>query len=275
MGTLALTGSRRLIGAGATQPVLTRADAGPVVTVQAGEIGIERIEVANALGPQGPDLTSGHGILCVGGGGGTAAIRLVDAVLRSNQAMGFSGSNCTANFVRSRFVENERGIGLVDSTATIDACEVSSNSDDGVLLDIGLYTMTNSLIARNGRSGINFFSENASSRIEFNTIVDNGRVSTATRRGFVCNATSGSFGNNIIARNQQQQTSGTCAFPNSIIVDADIAPIMFVSPDVAPFDYHIQAGSLAVDAATITTNDHDIDGDARPSDAADVGADEL
>jgi hypothetical protein len=80
--------------------------------------------------------------------------------------------------------------------------------------------------------------------------------------------------NNIIVRNTRQ-TSGTCSFPNSIVIDANIAPLMFVSPDAEPFDYHLQAGSMAIDAATITTVTHDFDGDPRPSNEADVGADEF
>jgi hypothetical protein len=42
-------------------------------------------------------------------------------------------------------------------------------------------------------------------------------------------------------------------------------------------DYHITAGSVAIDAADpITSTDHDYDGEARPKGAArDVGADEA
>jgi hypothetical protein len=51
----------------------------------------------------------------------------------------------------------------------------------------------------------------------------------------------------------------------------------FVSPDIAPHNYHIQRGSSAIDLATTpSTLAVDIDGDSRPQgNGRDRGADEV
>lgn len=143
-------------------------------------------------------------------------------------------------------------------------------------LDGGLFQVTNNLVARNTNDGIAYYSSTSGNRLEFNTIVDNGSSGNGT--GFVCDQSPpGSFPSNIFARNRVQTASGGgCSYPNSIIIDTDIAPLKFKQPDVAPYDYHLMPGSIAVDMSTISTLDHDIDGDARPRGAGrDVGADEV
>jgi hypothetical protein len=60
------------------------------------------------------------------------------------------------------------------------------------------------------------------------------------------------------------------------VLGADPSSAHFVSPDVQPYDYHLGAGSVAIDAATMATLDHDFDGEPRPKGAArDIGADEA
>ena len=58
----------------------------------------------------------------------------------------------------------------------------------------------------------------------------------------------------------------------------DNATFKFVQADsaTAPWDYHIQIGSTAIDAGTATDIGFDVDGDLRPQGSAvDVGADEY
>ena len=60
-------------------------------------------------------------------------------------------------------------------------------------------------------------------------------------------------------------------------MQADLTGLALVSPDTSPYDYHLSAGSTAIDQAT-TTSDVviDIDDDFRPQGPAkDIGADEY
>ena len=272
VGTLSLVGTNvRLIGRGATRPILRRSATGSIVTISsAASVSFESIEISGATGATPNDA---HGIRCTQQQG-VPKVRLVDVVLRNNALGGMFSQACTVDASRSE-IRNNAGFGLqfVDTNATIDRCVVADNAFDGASLDVGVYAVTNSFVVRNGGNGVEL-TASAGCKVEFNTIVDNGSaVSDGT--GFFCNASNLSFPNNIIARNKIETAGSGCTFPNSIIIDSDITPLKFVSPEAAPFDFHIQAGSLAIDAATITTIDHDFDGDVRPGNAADVGADEL
>jgi hypothetical protein len=58
------------------------------------------------------------------------------------------------------------------------------------------------------------------------------------------------------------------------VVDSDVSALKFASPDMAPYDYHLTPGSIAIDAAVQATLDHDVDGDPRAA-PRDIGADEY
>jgi hypothetical protein len=268
-------GSRRLIGRGPTRPILQRATTGPIALVQfSGQLSVESLEIRGATGGTTGDTISGHGVVCVSGGaGGGRSVRFVDAVLRQNTANGFLSRNCAVEVIRSQFVDNAfHGAAMIDTTAVIDRSTFSGN-ERGLQLDFGTFTLTNSFITRNSTRGLELFAS-VGTRIEFNTIVDNGGQPSDV--GFSCNSTGLTCPNNIIARNRVQTLSSGCTFPDSIIIDLDITPLMFVSPDVAPFDYHIQSGSLAIDQAMVSTVTSDFDGDPRPRGGGfDIGADEL
>ncbi len=272
-GTIALNGERRLIGRGATLPLITRSAQGPVVTALSGILKIERLEIFGALGDSGDTATAGHAILCTQGGGVDLSIE--DSVLRNNQGHGLEGRMCIVRATRTRFINNEvNGLRLADSTATIDACDFSGNEFSGGSFDGGVYKVTNSFFTRNAFRGLDLFA-NAGTQIEFNTIVDNGTSTNDV--GFECQVGVGVLAcpNNLIARNKKQTSSNGCTFVDSLTIETDVAPLKFASPDTAPFDYHIQAGSIAIDAAGATTVDRDFDGDPRPSNGSDIGADEL
>jgi hypothetical protein len=122
----------------------------------------------------------------------------------------------------------------------------------------------------------------AGSRLDFNTIVDNGAKSGASSAagGLYCNDATFTAYSNIVAHNNIQgdvnnsvaNTAGSCVSTGSII-EADDANLAFAGLG----DYHLGAGSIAIDAAmTPPTIDHDYDGQDRPMGIGyDIGADEY
>lgn len=274
-----LGGPVALLGRGSAPPLITRSTPGPVVTVDDGaDISLEYIDIVGAT-TSGTNI--GYGIRC-SRLAVTPELALKRVTVRNNASVGLSTSGCAVTADESHFVANgSAGASIVDGIAVLDRCTVIGNGN-GLDLDEGTFSVTNTIVARNDNAGgsvdgLAIYTTAPGSRIEFNTIVDNGRTAISGA-GLNCNLTgvTGSFPNNIIARNRQQTRGQACTYPSSIIVDTDIVPLKFKSPDVAPFDYHITAGSIAVDAATVSTLEHDIDGEARPAGAGrDVGADEL
>jgi len=181
---------------------------------------------------------------------------------------GVAGHSCTIDASRSNFTNNGfDGLEATDGSGTIDACVTSGNGNDGFFIDVGLFTIRNSFAVRNVGAGFNIAGTQGTS-IEFDTAADNGA-------GFACGTPGFAFPNNLIVRNGSN-ISTSCTYPTSLISDVTIG-INFTSPDVAPYDYHIGAASLAIDmATTASSNDVDYDGDARPQGASkDVGADEF
>jgi hypothetical protein len=266
---------RALIGSGSIRPQLTRTSQGPIITIDAAaDVTFEHLEISGATGTS----PEGNGIECGGDGPvGARVVHLVDMLLANNSAQNLYSKGCTVSAVRSEFRNAGRyGVYAQDTTGTFDRCSVHDNLAGGIMFDAGLYTLTNSFIYRNsGGGGINFYASTSGSRFEFNTIVDNSGGFGALE----CNGGSvpSTLPNNIIARNTPRNTYGnTCTFPSSLLVDSDISELHFKSPDAAPYDYRLTAGSIAIDAATLSTVDHDFDGEARPNGAGrDVGADEY
>ncbi len=274
-----LSGTRTLIGRSATRPVITRSTDGPIfLTTGTGSVDV-KLEHLELFGARGS--TTGNGFECAQSAG-TPKVELFDVVSRMNAFAGFVGRNCTFKATASTFTENVGiGVQLTDGSAQIDRCTFTANNS-GMDLDSGIYVVTNSVVARNNYFGVSIYATAAGNRVEFNTIIDNnlGGAPDARGTGVFCNfdQTVASFASNIIARNRVAQTAGmNCVYPSSIIIsDNDISSLKLKSPDAAPFDYHIQTGSIAIDAGTISTLKTDLDGEARPAGAGnDVGADEL
>jgi hypothetical protein len=194
-------------------------------------------------------------------------------IVAQNAADGIFTRNCAVFASRSTFRGNGgKGIDLVDTNGSIDQALITGNQTGAISFDSGVFSLTNSFVFRN-TGGISFFSQNTGNRFEFNTIVDNA----GSVPGVACNSGSepSSHPNNIIARNTPSNTSGnTCTYPSSLVLDGDVTALKFTSPDAAPYDYHLGAGSIAIDAATVSTLDHDFDGQPRSS-PRDVGADEY
>jgi hypothetical protein len=278
-------GAHRIIGK-APAPNLTRTTVGPIFQlVGVVDLSLEHLVLSGATGDSGTPEQVGHAIYCQHGGG-TPILALDRVTIRDNAQSAIRANNCLVTATRSAFTNNAGiAVEIIDGTGTFDSCLVAENAG-GMSLDSGIFSVTNSFIVRNFSPtgfafGIDLFSTGSGHRIEFNTIADNtdSIVGPSGGFGFGCNLQGGAtavFPNNIIVRNKQQIYGGACTFPNSIIADSDIAPLAFVSPDSPPYDYRIGAGSIAIDAATISTITHDFDGDPRPSGAGfDVGADEY
>jgi hypothetical protein len=276
---IALSGQLHLIGS-SPMPVVTRSTAGPIITLSSGQVTLENLQVSGATTN---GTLVGEGIAC-SASGGAPKLDLLRVVVRDNAFNGLHTTSCLVCVSDRVFTMNGRGqdgsagMKIENGTGTIDRCVISLNNT-GMDLDSGLYQVTNSFIYRNDGTassfGINLYSTEPGNRVEFNTLIDNG-LSAVVGNGFNCNlqGVTGSFQNNIIARNRIQTGGTGCTYPGSIIVDADVTALKFKSPDAAPYDYHITSGSSAIDAATQSTVDHDFDGDPRTS-PRDVGADEF
>jgi hypothetical protein len=261
--------------------VITRSDAGPIIVPMLGaQLTLEFIEVSGATATN----FDGYGIQC-DTNSNLSSVVLREVLIRQNVTGGFFGRACGLVAEQSTFRQNGRPIECIDSTVAIDRCEIVENGN-GIGLDSGTVTVTNNVIARNYHPteivyGITFYTSTPGSLIEFNTIADNTDSASTTTLGAgiscqVQNIGTVSLANNIIVRNKHATQGSNCTYPGSIIRDSDLAGLNFKSPDAAPYDYHLQAGSIAIDMATISTLDHDFDGDARPQGMQrDVGADEF
>lgn len=236
---------------------------------------LRNLEVTGATGTN-TEFPFGDGVECGSANAtfGARTLTVMDSVFRNNESNGIAARACTFTAVRSEFRDNDdAGLRIFDSPVTVDSCVAMNNTRDGMLLDAGEFTVVNSIVARNPRNGMNFYADTGNSRFEFNTVVDNGTGITGAGTA----AATTSARNNIIARNSTLNVSCPCSTEGSIVLGSTITSLAFRSPDVAPYDYHLLAGSEAIDAAFGgEPNDHDIDGEARPDGAAaDVGADEY
>jgi hypothetical protein len=189
--------------------------------------------------------------------------------------------------------KDRRAIEVKGSALVMSRTTVFANAGGGVLTDAtSTFNITNSFIYRNGANdsmvgGLSLGATTSGlNRFEMNTVVHNRVTGTADAGGLYC-ASSLRAPNNLIVMNYAGDTAtvllnankpltGGCSLDDSI-VDTDIAPYAFVTPDGAgPWDYHIGPGSMAIDRGVTSDIVSDIDGDARPYNLKiDHGADEY
>lgn len=265
-----MSGNRLLVGVGTVS--IRRATPGPIVTIgPSSDLTIENVTIESATSS---DPNYGTGIVCPGDPIGTRVVRLKNVDVRSCMSVGITADRCSIIGLHATIRNNMAGgIYTIDSDLALDASSIADNAGTALAFDSGTLSLTNSFVVRNG-GGIEFNSASTANRIEFNTIADNG----AATAGLSCNPGNSQLSapNNLFARNTPNTFGSKCTLPGSLTVDNDISAIRFVSPNAMPYDYHLSAGSLAIDAATISTIDHDYDGDARPTGVGrDVGADEY
>ena len=270
-GTLSIKGRTSLIGA-APRPRITNAMEGPIFTVAFGaEVTFDNLEITGARDTISPGL-DGSALICPPNS--NASIRVVRSALTSNQQSALRARECTFEIIESYVAGNLVGIDSVEAKGTVERSTFTGHSNLAMFLDGGLYSITNNFVYRNS-SGVDILPSNTGSVLQFNTVVDNATF------GVRCQVIGGdvsSFPNNLIARNAMNVvTNAECNLQNSMIVlDNDFAALKFKSPDAAPFDYHLTAGSSAVDQIGASTQTRDFDGQARPAGTGhDYGADEL
>jgi len=206
-------------------------------------------------------------------------VHILRSVLENNGSGQLVSSACNVELRQSTFDGKANGgadganiVGVV----VVDRCRFTSNSGNGIYVQ-GDFTMTNSIFDHN-YAGAGLVNPTTTPVFTFNTVVDNSNT------GVECLVNTGAahiaVENDIISRNPTNSISvgsdvNGCSFPNSIQL-ADISGLHFQQPDTAPYDYHITAGSIAIDAATSSSLDHDYDGEPRPKgNRRDVGADEA
>jgi hypothetical protein len=227
---------------------------------------------------------------------GASDVAIYDLTINGNAEKGIvADMNSTLRLTRVTVTDcnmkDKRAIEAKNATLLMDRSRVIANVGGGILADASsIYQITNSFIYRNGADdsavgGASLLSaSSAFNRFEFNTVIDNHAKTVAG--GAQC-AASIATPNNLVARNYSAgvtvhtavastQTGGSCNFAQSQQA-ADADAFAFVTPDGAgPWDYHLTAGSMAIDRGVTSDITHDVDGDARPLGAkVDVGADEF
>ena len=169
------------------------------------------------------------------------------------------------------------------SRARIGECVSGGIATDGS----AKFSITNTLVYRNGtamsKKGAVTIGASAAgtNRFEHNTIVHNtAKTGPNVAGGVGCTLTNLlEMPHNIIAGNTTttgigDNTIGGCNFGTSSVT-ADTAAYAFKS-EIAPYDYHITAGSSAIDKVDVSTVADDVDSEFRPQGPRkDLGADEL
>ncbi|MGE5183120.1 MAG: right-handed parallel beta-helix repeat-containing protein [Acidobacteriota bacterium] len=273
---MTIAGDRTIFGDGSDKSIITSSSTGPILTVGADSIvTLQSLQVTGAKGIQ-PNDTDGYAVYCPDSPAGTRRLSILDSLITANgdttSGAGIvDGQSCTIELSRSTFAGNHIGAFLAGSV-TVDRCNFTGNNNGGLVIG-GNFSVTNSFFVRN-QVGAQLEVPTVTPVLSFNTFVDNSV-------GLECLADQVpiSAANNIVARNQTNVTgagsASNCTFPGTIITDT-VTALKFASPDNEPYDYHLTSGSIAIDAASSTTSDHDYDGDTRPRGAAcDVGADEA
>ena len=247
------------------------------------QVAIYDIEISGASGANNPGISVQPG--------STATVTIVRAKLSGNAGAGISVNGGTATISEST-ISGNTGAGVVSTgTLTVSRSSMFGNNGGGISTNASTFTITNNFIYRNGNTtmatagGVGLVGIVDSSKLEFNTIVDNLAGGGATNVGGVlCDRSGFTAANNLIFRNTggvsgNVQTLGLCTYGNSFVSagtsTVDNTP-MFAHPNSAPFDYHLTPTSpnTIVDAAG-TCSGVDYDGDTRPvGPACDLGADE-
>lgn len=267
--TLALEGTSSVVGTGGAHSTVTRSTPGPIVTVGVNaHVHLENLQISGATNTS-TTVIDGDGILCPNNTA-SRSLDLVDVSVTANAAYGVNGKFCTFTASRSGFTNNGKdGVFIVNNPMTADRCTFAQNAEMGLDFDGTILKLTNSFVTMNAAEGIGSVGFGAGSYVQFCTI--SGNHNNGARLG---HSDPIDVSNNLLAGNMPADLNcnAQCVTSGNIALGTDITSAHFT----AFGDFHITAGSVAIDAATTSTMDHDFDGDVRPKGAGrDVGADEA
>lgn len=236
---------------------------GAILTVSGTDLKLIGGTITGALGDDG--------IQCMANG----SLRVHEALITDNAESGIEIDSCELTVSRSTLSLNRGGGIFMSGTGTPKPI-----------------TIINNFIHNNGQSttspvGGMALLPGGTSKVEFNTIVDNHATqASGVGGGIRCN-TAGfyEFPNNLVYRNtggtgNQVQISGECGFTESFQL-ADPTGTqnipMFVAPNTNPPDYHLTAQSPPDIRDKVSCSGLvDFDGQPRPANGmCDLGADEF
>lgn len=241
---------------------LTRPNSGAVISVAAGnDVSVYDLRVI------------GNGDVGIANGGSTLRLTRV----------GVTGCN----------TKNKPALDAKGGTTIVSRCQFYGNAGGGMQTDAtASFNVTNTFIVHNGASDSTVggaklgATSSGQNRFELNTVADN-MTAYGTYAGVQCSPTNLTLPNNIISHNlAANDTVNTyantapqglgCALGSSkTSIDNTQFKFVMDTGTAADWNYHIQPGSTAIDAGSMTDINFDFDGDLRPATMLDVGADEL
>jgi hypothetical protein len=267
-----------------------------VVTGNA-EVGLRNLRLSGA----GGSTTNADGLRCSQGAGTELPkLSLRGVMIDGNAAQGLDVNQCDVNVVGA-VVRNNTTVGViaVDSKLSMTRSRIEQNFGGGVNLQTSDFALVNDFIVHNGNGGSTFGgvvlngnppSGASGARFEFNTLSAND-ASDGFASGLICNvSTTLAFKNDIVFKNVPDPvtTIGQVSGSNCTWSHSDIGPGTLVAGasnlnvdptflDATNSDYHLQATSVAKDAAEdAATVVDDFDGQKRPAgEGWDMGADEV
>jgi hypothetical protein len=244
------------------------------------KLALNRVRVTNNIGG---GISAASGMLTVS-----------QSTISGNTGGGISATGGSLTVSQSTISGNTGGgIFATGGTLTVSQSTISTNNGGGISVTGAgaAFDITNCFILGNGNStsantgGASLNALGGPSVFAFNTVVDNEiRTTSGNAGGVFCDIPGFIATNNIIARNfvnrvpnqADSNTNGQCTHSTSKIMST-VSGLNFISPDSAPYNYHILRGSSAIDQATTPSMlAVDIDGDLRPQgNGRDQGADEV
>jgi hypothetical protein len=173
------------------------------------------------------------------------------------------------------------GLEATAGQVTVAQSSIHQNTAGGINLTMAVaaFDITNTFIFRNGDTssasvgGASLIaSDVASSRFDFNTIVDNNTKLVSTSAGLNCDLAGFHSKNNLIAHNAINSDAnattankfGICSDDTTAFANAT-GSFNFKQPNTAPFSYALTANSAAIDQGKTTSDiGFDVNGTTRP-----------
>ncbi len=172
------------------------------------------VELARSNGGSGA-AGDGDGVAC----NSTATFSAYETVFQNNDASGVDANGCNLKLTSVSIHDNSKasvfpGIAVSGGLVEISRSKIASNKGGGLNLNGAPFTVVDNVFWNNGdpngnAGGVLLNSSGASSRFDFNTVVNNKTKASAPAGGVIA-LTGGDFkaSNNIIYENNDPQVSG-------------------------------------------------------------------